>query len=141
MIRPRKHFGCRVRAPSHRPGFGVRRLEGVYALCRGFAITTFIFTLVLTFVASDTRFLAETGTSWIVPGGVRHTFRVESETARLVAVYAPAGVDHCFRNAGLPAAAPTLPPPDAPARPLEEIEEVMRNHGHHNFGPPMGPDD
>ena len=95
----------------------------------------------LTFVASDTRFLAETGTSWIVPGGVRHTFRVESETARLVAVYAPAGVDHCFRNAGLPAAAPTLPPPDAPARPLEEIEEVMRNHGHHNFGPPMGPDD
>jgi quercetin dioxygenase-like cupin family protein len=95
----------------------------------------------LTFVAGEERFLAEAGASWIVPRGVRHTFRVESETARLVAVYAPAGMDHCFRNAGLPAAGPMLPPPDAPTRPLEEMEEAMRNHGHDNFGPPLGPDD
>ena len=78
----------------------------------------------LTFVAGDERFLGEPGASWIVPRGVQHTFRVESETARLVAVYAPAGMDHGFRSAGLPAAAPTLPPADAPTRPLEEIEEA-----------------
>jgi quercetin dioxygenase-like cupin family protein len=95
----------------------------------------------LTFVAGDERFLCDAGASWIVPARVQHTFRVESETARLVAVYAPAGMDHCFRNAGLPADAATLPPADAPTRPLEEIEEAMRNHGHDNFGPPMGPDD
>jgi Cupin domain. len=80
----------------------------------------------LTFVADDERFLCETGASWIVPRGIRHTFRVESETMRLVAVYAPAGMDHCIRNAGLPADGPALPPGDAPTRPLEEIEEAMR---------------
>ena len=31
--------------------------------------------------------------------------------------------------------------PDAPARPMEVIEEVMRTHDHHNVGPPLGPDD
>lgn len=95
----------------------------------------------LTFVAGDQRFLCEAGANWIVPRGIKHTFRVESETARLVAVYAPAGMDQCLREAGLPARAPTLPPADAPTRPLEEIDAAMRNHGHDNFGPPMGPDD
>ena len=95
----------------------------------------------LTFVAGDEGFTCEPGASWVVPGGIPHTFRVESETARLVAVYAPAGLEHCFRNAGLPAAAPTLPPPEAPARPMEVIEQVMRTHDHHNVGPPLGPDD
>ena len=50
----------------------------------------------LTFVAGDKRFLCEPGASWIVPARVQHTFRVESETARLVAVYAPAGMDRLF---------------------------------------------
>jgi quercetin dioxygenase-like cupin family protein len=102
------------------------------------------FTLIdgaMTFVAGDQRFLCETGASWIVPRGLRHTFRVESATMRLVAVYAPAGMDQCFREAGLPAASPTLPPADAPTRPLEEIERAMRDHGHDNFGPPLGPHD
>jgi hypothetical protein len=94
----------------------------------------------LTFVAGNERFLCETVASWIVPAGVQHTSAWKSETVRLVAVYTPAGMDHCFRNAGLPAGAATLPPTDAPTRPLEEIE-AMRNHGHDNFGPPMGPDD
>jgi quercetin dioxygenase-like cupin family protein len=95
----------------------------------------------LTFVADKERFLCEAGASWIVPREVHHTFRVESETARLVAVYAPAGMDHCFRHAGLPASAATLPPADAPTRPLSEIEEAMAKYGHDNWGPPMGPDD
>jgi len=95
----------------------------------------------LTFVAGDERFQCETGANWIVPRGIKHTFRVESETARLVSVFAPAGMEHCFRNAGLPAAAPTLPPADAETRPLEEIERSMLNHGQEFFGPPMGPDD
>ena len=95
----------------------------------------------LTFVAGEERFLCEAGAHWIVPREVHHTFRVESETARLVAVYAPAGMDHCFRNAGLPAAAATLPPADAPTRPLPEMEEAMAKYGHDNWGPPMGPAD
>jgi quercetin dioxygenase-like cupin family protein len=95
----------------------------------------------LTFVAGDQRFVCEVGANWLVPGGVEHTFRVESETAKLVAVYAPAGMDHCFRHAGMPAVSPTLPPPDAPTRPFEEIEAILAANSHHNVGPPMGPDD
>jgi quercetin dioxygenase-like cupin family protein len=96
----------------------------------------------VTFVAGQQRFTGEPGSDWVVPGGVPHTFRVESETARLVAVYAPAGlIEDCFRKAGLPADTATLPPPDAPARPMEVIEEVMRTHDHHNVGAPLGPDD
>ncbi len=96
----------------------------------------------LTFVAGDQRFTGEPGSDWVVPGGVPHTFRVETETARLIAVYAPAGLtEDCFRKAGLPAHTATLPPPDAPARPIEVIEGVMRTHDHHNVGPPLGRDD
>ena len=74
----------------------------------------------------------------MVPAGVEHTFRVESETARLVAVFAPAGMERCFREGGVPADTPTLPL-DAPARPLDEIEQAMR--AHNNVGPPLAPDD
>ena len=95
----------------------------------------------LTFLAGEERFACEAGASWIVPSGVEHTFRVESETAKLVAVYAPAGMDHCFRNAGMPADSPTLPPPDAPTRPFDEIEAILAANSNHNVGPPMGPDD
>ena len=77
----------------------------------------------------------------MVPAGVEHTFRVESETAWLVAVFAPAGMERCFREGGVPADAPTLPPADAPTRPLDEIEQAMRAHGHNNVGPPLGPGD
>jgi len=91
------------------------------------------------FVSGEDRFECETGTSWVVPAGVEHTFRVESETARLVAVFAPAGMERCFREGGVPADTPTLPPADAPTRPLDEIEQAMRAHGHNNVGPPLAP--
>jgi hypothetical protein len=50
-------------------------------------------------------------------------------------------VERCFREAGVPAGTPTLPPPDAAARPLEEIERAMSEYGHHNVGPPLGAND
>ena len=102
------------------------------------------FTLIdgrLTFVSGDERFLCEAGASWVVPRGVPHTFRVESESARIVGVFSPAGVERCFREAGLPADTPTLPPAAAAPRPMEEIEQALRAYGHVNVGPPLGPDD
>jgi quercetin dioxygenase-like cupin family protein len=93
------------------------------------------------FVAGDQRFLAEPGASWVVPSGVAHTFRVDSDTALLVAVYAPAGIEGLFREAGLPAATPTLPPVGAPSRPLEEVQRLMHVYHHENVGPPLGPGD
>ena len=64
----------------------------------------------LTFVAGDERFLCEAGANWIVPRGVHHTFRVESETARLVAVTPLRAWITVF-------ATPDSPPPPQPSRP------------------------
>jgi Cupin domain len=95
----------------------------------------------LTFVAGENRFTAGPGATWVVPRGVEHTFRVDSETARLLVVSVPAGLDQMFRAGSVPAATPTLPPPDAPSQTVEAIEEALRVHQHINVGPPMGPDD
>ncbi len=95
----------------------------------------------LTFILGDERFTAAPGSTWVAPRGVEHTFRVESDTARLVAVSTPAGLDRMFRAAAEPASSATLPPPDAPSQTFEAIEEILREYRHDNVGPPMGPDD
>lgn len=95
----------------------------------------------MTFVAGDQRFACGAGATWTVPRGIEHTFRVESETARVLVVSTPAGLDRMFRACAVPAARATLPPPDAPSQTLAAIEELLSLHRHDNVGPPMGPDD
>jgi quercetin dioxygenase-like cupin family protein len=95
----------------------------------------------LTFQAGgEQRFVAEAGATVAVPAGVRHTWRVDSDTARILVISTPAGLDRLFRDAGVAALAPTLPPPDAGPSP-ETVEQALRAHRHDNFGPPLGPDD
>jgi quercetin dioxygenase-like cupin family protein len=95
----------------------------------------------LTFIGGEQRFECEAGATWVVPRGVIHTFRVESETARLLVVSTPAGLDRLFRDGGVPASTAALPPADAPAQSVEAIEQILRDHRHDNVGPPMGRDD
>jgi quercetin dioxygenase-like cupin family protein len=94
----------------------------------------------LTFLADGERFEVETGATVVVPAGVRHTWRVDSETARMLVLSTPAGLDRLLRDAGVPAAGATLPPPDAGPSP-EVVERALREHRHENYGPPLGPDD
>ncbi|MDE3069537.1 MAG: cupin domain-containing protein, partial [Acidobacteriota bacterium] len=49
------------------------------------------------------------------PGGTPHTFRVESDTARMLAISTPAGIEEMVRGLSEPAQWPWLqPPPDGP---------------------------
>ena len=95
----------------------------------------------LTVDAGGQRFALEAGGAATVPMGVPHTFRVDSETARVLVLSTPAGLERFVRDGGFPATAPTLPPADAPRRSAEEIAQIFQAHGQINVGPPLTPDD
>lgn len=95
----------------------------------------------LTIVAGEERFELEAGGSAVVPMGVAHTFRVDSESARVLVLSTPAGLERMVRDGSVPAEERTLPPADAPRPSPEEIERVFEKHGQVNLGPPLGPDD
>jgi quercetin dioxygenase-like cupin family protein len=71
------------------------------------------------------------------PGGVPHTFRVESDTARMLFVSAPAGIEEYIRALSEPAQWPWLQPPaDGPRVPPERIRAVEQELGMVRHGPP-----
>ena len=70
-------------------------------------------------------------------GGAPHTFRVESDTARMLFLSTPAGIDEYVRALAEPARYPWLqPPPDGPRVAAERIEAVERELGVVRHGPP-----
>jgi quercetin dioxygenase-like cupin family protein len=93
----------------------------------------------LTFQLGDEPlFAVEAGATVVAPAGVRHTWRVDSDTTRMLVISTPAGLDRLFRDAGVPAHSATLPPPDAGPAP-EIVEQALRTHRHDNLGPPIAP--
>lgn len=71
------------------------------------------------------------------PGGTPHTFRVESDTAHLLFLSTPAGVEDYVRTLAEPAGWPWLPPPpDGPRVSAERFREVERDLGMIRHGPP-----
>jgi quercetin dioxygenase-like cupin family protein len=95
----------------------------------------------LTVQAASQRFELTTGATGVVPAGVPHTFRVDSDTARVLVLSTPAGLERFVRDGAVPASAATLPPADAPRPSPEELDHVFRAHGQVNLGPPLGPED
>jgi len=95
----------------------------------------------LTVQAADRRFQLGPGGTAVVPMGVAHTFRVDSETARVLVLSTPAGLERFVRDGSVPATAATLPPADAPRPSFEELQQIFARHGQINLGPPLGPDD
>jgi quercetin dioxygenase-like cupin family protein len=74
------------------------------------------------------------------PGGAPHTFRVESDTARMLFLSTPAGIEDYVRALGEPARWPWLqPPPDGPRVPAERMDAVERELGMVRLGPPPPP--
>ncbi len=70
------------------------------------------------------------------PGGTPHTFRVESDTARMLVLSTPAGIEDMVRVLAEPARWPWLqPPPDGPRVPAERIAAVERETGMLRHGP------
>jgi quercetin dioxygenase-like cupin family protein len=77
------------------------------------------------------------GSVAFAPGGTPHTFRIESDTARLLFLSTPAGVEDYVRSLAEPARWPWLPPPpDGPRVPAEQLRTVERRLGMVRHGPP-----
>jgi quercetin dioxygenase-like cupin family protein len=95
----------------------------------------------LTVKAGSERFQLGPGGAAVVPRGVPHTFRVDSETARVLLLSTPAGIERFVGDASVPALAPTLPPPDAPRPTPEEVERIYSKHECIEVGPRLDSDD
>jgi quercetin dioxygenase-like cupin family protein len=95
----------------------------------------------LTLVAGEERERLAPGGAAVVPMGVPHTFRVDSDGARVLVLSTPAGLELMIRDASVPAAAATLPPTDAPRPSPDELAAIFEAHGQVTFGPGLGPDD
>lgn len=78
----------------------------------------------------------EPGTAVFVPGERPHAFRVESDTARLLFLSTPAGIEEYVGALSERAAWPWLqPPPDGPRVDLARLEAVEREHRVVRVGP------
>jgi quercetin dioxygenase-like cupin family protein len=95
----------------------------------------------LTIEAGDRRFELGPGGTAAVPMGLAHTFRVDSDMARVLVLSTPAGLERLVRDAGVPATAPTLPPPATPRPSDQELARIFERHGQVNLGPALGPED
>jgi quercetin dioxygenase-like cupin family protein len=95
----------------------------------------------LTVQAGEERFDLVPGAAAVVPMGVAHTFRVDSDTARVLVLSTPAGLERLVRDGSVPALTPTLPPSETPRPSAEHLEAIFRAHGQVNLGPPLSPDD
>jgi quercetin dioxygenase-like cupin family protein len=95
----------------------------------------------LTLQAGENRFDLGPGDYAVAPMGTPHTFRVESETARVLVLSTPAGIERMVRDGSTLASALTLPPPDTPRHSPEELQRIFAEHGQINLGPPLGPGD
>ncbi len=80
------------------------------------------------------------GSVLYAPGGTPHTFRAESDTARMLLLSTPAGIDDYVRALSEPARWPWLqPPPDGPRVDAERMAAVEREMGMQRHGPAPPP--
>ena len=78
----------------------------------------------------------EAGAVVFAPGGTPHTFRIESDTARMLFLSTPAGIEEYVYALCEPARWPWLQPPaDGPRVPAERMAEVERQLGMIRHGP------
>ncbi len=88
-------------------------------------------------VGDDRRELTTGGFVWL-PRDVPHTFRVDSDTARLLELITPAGFEQFHVDASDPALSLEMPPPAEPDVP--RLLEAIGPYGAEIVGPPLGPD-
>jgi quercetin dioxygenase-like cupin family protein len=93
----------------------------------------------VTVQAGADRFELGAGGIGVVPTGVAHTFRVDSDTARVLVLSTPAGIERFVRDASVPACTPSLPPADTPRPDPEQLEQIFRTHRQVNLGAPLAP--
>ena len=89
----------------------------------------------VTVLVGDERIDLRTGDYAFAPRGIRHTWIVRSERARMLVTVSPAGIEQAFASLGVPVtgaeppAAPVLPAPD-------ELIRLFAGYGVDIIGPP-----
>jgi quercetin dioxygenase-like cupin family protein len=68
------------------------------------------------------------GSVMVVPRGVAHSFAVFSDTARVLVMSTPAGIERFVRDGSVPATTAVLPPPDAPRPSPAELDVIFAAH-------------
>lgn len=86
-------------------------------------------------VGDERREVRAGGFVWL-PRDVPHTFRVDSDTVRLLELLTPAGFEQFHVDAGEPAARLEIPPPAAPD--VARLLDAIGPYGAEIVGPPMG---
>jgi quercetin dioxygenase-like cupin family protein len=75
------------------------------------------------------------------PRGVAHSFHVDSEEARLLLFFGPAGVEGFFREGGKQARSLGLPPADEEFLDRQALKEIASRYNQGFVGPPLPPKD
>jgi len=76
-----------------------------------------------TFFVEDQPIKATVGSFIAIPRGTKHAFQIDSETARLLNTYVPAGFEHTIMATAVPAETRTLPPASLPFPNLEQAQQ------------------
>ncbi len=71
------------------------------------------------------------------PRGISHSFHVDSEEARLLLFFGPAGVEGFFRDVATPARVFDFPPADEPVPDRDALVQIMSGYGQTVMGPPL----
>jgi quercetin dioxygenase-like cupin family protein len=82
---------------------------------------------------------AVAGSAVYGPRGVPHAFRVDSDEARLLLFFGPAGVEGFFREGGKPARSRGLPPAGEVFLDKEALKEIGGRYSQDFVGPPLPP--
>jgi quercetin dioxygenase-like cupin family protein len=120
-LRPRKGFASPLHSHANEDEFFVI-LQGRVRLQHG-----------------DEIIDGEPGSFVYTPRDVGHAFHVDSDDARLLLFFGPAGVEGFFRGVATPARSFGFPPPDEPVPAMEQVIELMTKHGQTVLGPPLPP--
>ena len=89
----------------------------------------------------DTVIEAVDGSLVYGPRNIAHAFRVDSDEARLLLFFGPAGVEGFFREGGKVARALGLPPADEQFLDRQALMEVGGRYHQEFVGPPLPPKD
>lgn len=76
-----------------------------------------------TFYVGDEVIEARAGDAVFMPRGVPHSFKIRSESSRVLLLITPSGFENWFREFSVPAQALTLPPAQEP--PADIIEKML----------------
>ena len=94
----------------------------------------------VTVLVGDERIDLRTGDYCFAPRGIRHTWIVRSERARMLVTISPSGTEQLFVSLGVPVTG-SEPPTETVKPPMPEVVRLFAAHGTEILGPPPSLED